>query len=341
MNNTNWNKRIFQSLLLVVFCGVMPLSADVLGNTLKAFEDKPGYVQPIATILGTVNNSGWHQSAGVGKEMGWSFSIPINLAYIHENDWHYTRKHNECGVPSECGSDITELELPTIFGPNTNQTLRTYYPGLSGGVTETFEDVEDGDVNVRKWSTIPMVHFQGSFMYNYTEFKLRLLPVPAGPFNFFILGFGIQHDIRSFMEGALGGPMPLDVSFTTNLSWWNLSYATPDPYEGDLELNGLNTFTGFVLGKRAGAFEFFTEIGWETANLNAAGNITNTDPDDGESTLIQPDISVDGRNGFKISANVAVHLGTYSASLGQHYASQYGSTINVLSYRKEGFNNEQ
>jgi hypothetical protein len=331
------------ALLLAVGCLAVPSRAD-LGETLDAFESKPGYVTPVATFMGTILNTGWNHTVRLPKATGFSFGLQFALAGVTEDDWYYTEQmETGCADVRQFGAycpedDVVSLKAPTLWGPNTNASVNKYVLVSTdgGGYTYALDKplpVSDGVEFVRQnLSYLGLPFVQMSYTTNHTEFKGRWIGVPGIGENFggmMVLGGGIQHDLRSFIKKEL----PVDLAISTNFTYWGLDFVPPkDDFDGTLELSGLATHHSLLVGKRFGKVELFSEIGWETSSMQSGGHIYDKE----EAKDINPGLDVDGRNGFRMSVAVAFHLGGYHVNLGQSLGAQYGTTVNILTYRKEG-----
>jgi hypothetical protein len=303
--------------------------------------EESGGVKPVATIMGTLMNSGWYQSSGIGQNFGFSISLPVFLSYVSKKDHYYTTyRASGCANASStvsCGyPDYRAYKVPTVIGPKvaSGQVFEEYVLDENYEPADiAYKPVSDGLTECRNMGTYPFAMPQASFAYRNTELKLRYLFLPrirvsrdSAYLKASIFGVGLQHDLTSFL-----GELPFTISIGSSLSFWGIKY-TPEKYTGRLTLSGITNFTGFVAGKSFGAVETFAEIGWETSHMQVGGRIVGKSD---TSAIEEPDVSVFGRNGFRMAINFAFHLG-YQPVLGQNIGSQLGHQINLLIYRKEG-----
>ncbi|MBF0433158.1 MAG: hypothetical protein HQK83_17900 [Fibrobacteria bacterium] len=321
--------------IMVVGTGLSHGQSDEFSGLLKQL--KGGYVQPVATLLGSLFNSGWYQSASVNRGFGFAIGLPISVAYISSADHTYTnREASGCAesramqTTIECPApDYLEYEVPTIFGPQTNVQYKTYHldtPGSpSGSVQST--PASSGYSEIRDYTTIPFLIPHLAFSWMHTEIKARYLYFPLDfiKLNGNVIGMGVQHDISWLAKN-----LPFSISAGTNVSLLSLAVGTED-FDGTMDLKGFVTNTSLLLGKQWGPFELFLESGWETSSLTASGTLVEKDnPDE----VINPNIDVSGRNGFRLGLNVALHLG-YHPVIGQNIGAQIGHQANLLFFKKE------
>jgi hypothetical protein len=73
--------------------------------------NRPGYVKPIITQLGTVLNSNWVHSANVPQSFSFDAGLPITLSPITDKDRNYTASN----VPTIFGANIPGYNFNPIF----------------------------------------------------------------------------------------------------------------------------------------------------------------------------------------------------------------------------------
>lgn len=345
------------ALLGMVLMLSLTAQAD-LAETIRGFERYPGYVQPVPTLMGTVLNSGWNETVRINKGFGWSFGVPVMIAYIGEEDHFYDQSMptgcaeiRERGLPCP-NSDDSTYRVPTLWGPPTSQRYvkRRYVESSTGqGSYSDWQIVAKAASGQEPMNTdlltVPMPMLKTSFTYMYTELKLRYMGIPVGitvgsggdeqtigPVNFF--GFGLQHDIRSILKKK-SIDIPVDVALTANYSFWGFEYTPPKgDWTGSLELDGITTFHGLLVGKRWGKMELFAEMGYETSSMQTGGNLVDLTAEDGPES-ITPNLDVDGRNGLKFALFFTARLGSWAPVLSQGIGAQWGTTVNLINFRKE------
>jgi hypothetical protein len=315
-----------------------------LDDALQTFEDNPGYSSPLATYMGTLQNSGWVRSARINRGFGFGMGIDFNLAYLSGNDTEYSwnRKTNcekvKADNPSVSGSceDSQTYLLPTIFGGSTEQRLLDYEVENSRIVENTDELAnegivsEDGVLGLPNWLFLPTAYL--NFQLEHTEAKIRTMYLPislAGhEFSYGLFALGFQHDISHYHDNK----MPVDLSVVANWSMWGISY-TNEEYSGVLELDGLVQNYGIVVGKKWGMLELTGEAGWEFSSFDATGEMTH-ESDEREKD-VSAGVTVEGLNGFRAAINLTVHFGSYQLFAGQSLGAQRGNTFNFINYNKE------
>lgn len=324
------------------------LQASDLGNTLRAFEDKPGYAQPIATLIGTINSQGWASSAQVGDHFGWNFALLLSIAYIGEDDHSYDFTHQTgCAELREAGyncvaeyDEETIQDAPTIWGGD--QSVHYYEYRAIGDGPSDFQStlagsLDKGYPDVREHTTIPFPLLSLSFSGKHFRGTVRGIGVPSfSEFGgLYLMGMGAQYDFSSFIPYL--NPHGIYSSVTANFSFWGLSYRPDSDIQGKLSLDGWTSFSGLVLGYRWKFLECFTELGYETSTLNSGGTLEDTSIEEGDADrIIRPAIEVDGRNGLRASINIAFHLGKWQPVIGQSFGAQIGTQANLIQFGKEG-----
>jgi hypothetical protein len=316
---------------------VTPASAQRLDGFIKSFRDNKDYIQPFATLFGSMTNSGWYQSAGVGRGFGFYFGLPINITAIADADREYKGTFNDPGCATAHhknpgGSDCQEsinFTAPTAFGRKRAPTFYKHNPDPNGIIVDTIPDERsDGLADIADLNWLPFGEPQLSVNFFHTELKIRYLALPLPKFSLSMPAVGLQHDISSFVPIPVPG---LHVSLAGNMTWISAEFEPGDKITGKLELSGFSHFLGVLVGYTfLGRAEVFLETGWEGSHLETGGTLVITDSSPPET--VKPNLSVDGRNGFRAALNVAVHFG-YQAVAGQNVGSELGNNISVLGYR--------
>lgn len=337
MTAANRSRSLSLSLLaagLVAFAG--QARADQLDEVIKSFEGKPRYVEPLATIFGSMTNSGWYQSAGVKGVFGFYFGLPVSVVNIADADRSYDATftddgcvafHADGGTGGNC-QETTKYKAPTIFGRDGAPTLErsNYNPNLKA-IVDTMEiPVSDGLPEVADFNWFPFLMPQVGFSAFNTELKVRYFLLPLGKFNLNAYGVGIQHDLGSFLP-----VLPVNLSVVANYTAMGVEFEPGEGIKGTLELDGSSYFVGALVGYNLlGMFEVFAEAGWEGASIQTGGNLTLTA--DSQNAVVKPDLDVDGRNGFRAALNLAFHFG-YQAVVGQNVGANIGNQVNILGFR--------
>ncbi len=320
---------------LVLFVALAGQSAY---TQAKFSYEEAGYDQPLATLLGTVLNSGWAQSSRVGRGFGIYLGIPVFLAYVSEADQYYTAyRASGCAQSRLMGSsipcndpDYLPYKVPTIIGPNSGG--RTYKEHiLQNGEPSGqyyYTKIASGEEYFQGHTILPFLMPQMSLSFFFTEIKLRYLPVPISSLGVDgqFMGVGIQHDIASIF-----GRFPVDISLASSFNMWSFTWE-PKDLGGSITMDGITSFSGLVIGKRLGIFELFTELGWESSSLKVSGSIWEESSPGHDVNL---DVSVKGRNGLRAAFNMAVHFAS-NPVIGQQIGSQLGSQFNIFTLKKEG-----
>lgn len=314
-----------------------PASASSeLDGFIKSFENNTQYIQPFATLFGTMTNSGWYQSAGVGRGFGFYFGVPINLTYIADADRSYSGSYTDPGCvtahsknPSVSCTETVNYTTPTAFGRSKGYVVHKNTPDINGNLVPpgTDSSLSDGIEDLSTFNWLPFLEPQLSFNFYKTELKLRYIAMPAiAGVAVSMPGVGIQHDLSSFLPLPVPG---LHLSVAGNMTWINASFEPGADIDGKLELTGFSHFLGILVGYNfMGWGEVFLETGWEGSHMHTGGDLTLKK----DNETVKPNLDVDGRNGFRAALSVAVHFG-YQAVIGQNVGVEAGHNINILGYR--------
>lgn len=328
------------SLLGLAFLGLPPTArAQEYDEVIKSFEDNGKYVEPLATLFGSMTNSGWYQSAGVKGLFGFYFGVPISFISVSDDDRTYSGTFTDDGCilyhkdfpdGNEC-RDQVGFKAPTLFGRDASASnRRTLYDPNEKKIVGTMDiPLSDGLSDVASFNWFPFLMPQVGFSAFNTEVKLRYIGLPIGDYSFQSFGVGLQHDLSSFLP-----VLPVSLSLAGNWSMIGAEFTPGSGIDGTLELDGSSYFVGALVGYNLlGMLEVFAEAGWEGASLHSGGHLVITDSDgNGTDQEVNPDLTVDGRNGFRTALNVAFHFG-YQAVVGQSVGANMGTQVNLLGFR--------
>ena len=94
------NMKIVKAICLGMSAFALPLfAADWSSNYLAmaAFDpgnaegNRPGYVKPIATYVGSVLNANWISNAGVPQAFTFEAGLPFNIVFLKDRDRTYPK----------------------------------------------------------------------------------------------------------------------------------------------------------------------------------------------------------------------------------------------------------
>lgn len=352
----NINKNF--TVIFFAFLAIGHAFAGKLDDALKSFEDNPGYSSPIATYMGTLQNTGWVHSAKVSKGFSIGYGLDFQIAFLAQGDVTYDwNRQTNCQtikdqyadqssytLVGECDNTETR-NVPTIFGGSSN-TLMTQYQ-VTGIDANTGRIEADPSINVsdglfanssveflNQLLFLPLAYINMGYEHTQAKFRFLYLPLPEIDGHKVSMGFyglGIQHDVNRFLKDF---DLPVDFSVLGTWSFWNLGYK-PKDWEGELTLNGLAHQYSVVVGKTWGLFELTSEIGYELSSFDAGGSLTKTDSE-GQVETISPNSTITGRNGFKVAINATLNFGSYKLFGAQSIGAQRGNTINFINYQHNG-----
>lgn len=335
--------RFFKNALVIAVLSACTVNAgDPASLTIEGIFNRPLYAQPVATLLGTGTNTGWYQSAAVGKEYGWGIALPVSLVFINNNDRQYEGTIND-PVCVDCNEraavtptvdckecvECIDFVAPTLFGTIQTPGYKISRLGLDGSVsgTKNIEPVfTNGVKEIAEFSLVPFATLQAMFSWNYTALTLRYIGIPSiAGFSFQFPGVGIQHDLSRFLP-----PFPVSLSVAGNITFLNFAWEIKDvkDAEGTLRLNGLSSFAGILAGSPLGFIEMFLEMGWEHSYLKPGGDTKVN----GE--LLTTNQVIPGRNGFRAALNIALPI-KYNPVVGGIAGAQFGTQVTLLSYKSK------
>ena len=319
--------------LFVAFLISVSYSADwaSIYHSLIAFDERPeiadanrpGYVKPLATSLGTVLNSNWITSASIPKNFSFEAGMPFALIFLSDDDREYAN-----GVP-------------TIFGDKKYEWGVTS-PEISCSATPNCH-VVNGNKNLHNLGvfTYPYLQLGGSFYHARLLFRGMLLPAISELRSFNLFGFGLQYSFAHLFKEELPQILQsFDISLGFGMNFSGISYR-PENYKGSLDLDITTMSFMMVLGyKPIKALELMLTISYETSTMESGGHLK-SEAEGSYGSEIFPTLSVDGDNGFRIGLSVAFSLGTsYHPVLGFDFGSKNAFTTNVL-YFKQTFGKEE
>lgn len=338
---TRMQTRMFRMAMpFLALLASAPVRAASLDEVVKAFEKNEGYVQPFATLFGSMTNSGWYQSAAVGRGFGFYLGIPVNFTMLgdddrtHEATWTdfgcvAYHKDNPSGT-QKCNETST-YTAPTVFGKGKGpqQYTSVYDPVTKTIFDSTVTPTNDGNATMASFNWFPFGEPQLGVSFFHTEAKLRYLAIPLDLFSVSMPAFGLQHDFAWAMPNS-----PVHVSVAANWTLLSAEWTPGENIDGTLKLDGTSAFYGVLAGWTwKNWLEVFTEIGWETASIETSGSLTINDKDKVDPPqVINSNLTLDGRNGFRMAMNVAIHVG-YDAVFGQNIGAQLGNQLGILAYR--------
>ena len=287
--------------------------------------NRPGYVKPIIDNLGNVLNSNWYVSANVPQSLAFEFGLPIALIPINDED--RTFKEKDAAGQSR--------EVPTIFGSNWDKVADPLNTNNFVYGNET--------LNGLGVFTYPYLQLGVSMFHARAVVRGMWLPAISELRGFSLLGFGLQYSFGRWFQYMLPKPAQgLDVSLVFGYNSSSISYK-PKDYTGQLDLDiSTKTFDVVIGYKPFNFFEVMMTLGYQSATMESSGHLTCQAKDAfGAPTQfynqsIDPNITVEGNNGFKFGIAIALQLGkTYHPVAGFDYAGKSSFTTNILYLRQQ------
>ena len=280
------------------------------GGDARIF-NRPGYVKPIITNLGPVLNSNWYVSATVPQSITFEAGLPFALIPIGNDDRTF----------SENGADA-----PTIFGKHGDPATNPNNPTVYGNET----------LNKLGVFTYPYLQLAGGYYHARLVLRGMWLPAISELQKFNLIGIGLQYSFGHLFQYMLPKPAQgLDVSLVLGYSSSGISYQ-PEDYEGTLDLD-ISAFTfDLVIGyKPIEIVEVMLTLGYQSGSMASSGHLV-SHAEGWNGAVIDPNLTVDGNDGFKFGLAVAFQFGTsFHPVLGYDYAGKSSFTTNALYFKQQ------
>ena len=163
------------------------------------------------------------------------------------------------------------------------------------------------------------------------------LPAVSELQKFNLLGIGLQYSFGHLFQYMLPKQAQgLDVSLVLGYSSSGISYQ-PEDYEGTLDLD-ISAFTfDVVIGyKLIAPVEFLLTLGYQSAEMASSGHLISHAEGWTKDKDINPNLTVDGNNGFKFGLAVAFQVGSsFHPVVGYDYAGKSSFTTNILYFKQQ------
>lgn len=278
------------------------------GGDARIF-NRPGYVKPIITNLAPVLNSNWYVSATVPQSMTFEAGLPFAIIPIGSDDRSFSE--NGANVPTIFGDHGDPLNYdPTVYGNETLHNLGVF--------------------------TYPYLQLAGGFYHARLVLRGMWLPAVSELQKFSLIGIGLQYSFGHLFQYMLPKPAQgLDVSLVLGYSSSGISYQ-PEDYEGTLDLD-ISAFTfDLVIGyKPIEIVEVLLTLGYQSGSLASSGHLV-SHAEGWNGQTIDPNITVDGNDGFKFGLTVAFQFGSsFHPVVGYDYAGKSSFTTNVLYFKQQ------
>lgn len=309
-------------LLTSIFIAFGSASADwaSIYNSIIAFDEtglpdgnRPGYVKPIITQLGTVLNSNWVHSANVPQSFSFDAGLPITLSPITDKDRNYTASN-----------------VPTIFGANIPGY--NYNPDIQCSSYPLCHEIS-GNETLNSLSIFSYPIAQAAVSYYHARVVLRgmWLPAISELKSFSLFGVGLQYSFGYLFQYALPKELQtLNVSLAYGYNSSFIGY-TPEDYTGQLDLSVSTHLFQMVIGYSPVSFmELMLSVGYETAHMQSGGTLVSP-----SNQTILPTLGVDGTNGFRLGLEVSFTLGdSYHPVIGAGIGTRTSFNTNILYFKQ-------
>lgn len=247
-----------------------------------------GYIQPLATSLGTAMNSAAFTGADIASVWGFSFSVKGMYIFIPSDQQTFT--------PSTPDGYTLNSETATVYGDKGAYTAGPNgYLAFPPGINT---------------STVPAVFPQVSASIMGTKVMLRYMPkITLGENDYSFWGAGVSHEISRYFP-----LMPVDISLQVLFSGLEISDFA------DLKSFAVNAHAS----KSFGLFMLYGGLQYESSTLDleytTIGDVNNADPEIQQKRDIS--LSVDGDNNFRVTLGAAVKLTVFSINVDYSLSSQ-------------------
>lgn len=311
-----------QILLTSIFIAFGSASADwaSIYHSIIAFDEtglpdgnRPGYVQPIITQLGTVLNGNWVHSANVPQSFSFDAGLPITLSPITEKDRQYTSSN-----------------VPTIFGENL--ATYDYNSNIPCSTSPWCHEISGNEtLNSLGLFTYPIAQAAVSYYHARVVLRGMWLPAISELKSFSLFGVGLQYSFGYLFQYALPKELQtLNVSLAFGYNSSSIGY-TPEDYTGQLDLSVSSNIFQMVIGYSPLSFmEVMLSLGYESASMKSGGTLVSP-----TNQTILPTLSVNGTNGFRLGLEVSFTLGdSYHPVIGTGIGTRTSFNTNVLYFKQ-------
>ncbi|MBO7106469.1 MAG: hypothetical protein J6W22_13495 [Fibrobacter sp.] len=288
-------------------------SLSAFDTSIPIYGNRPEYVKPIITNLGTILNSNWVSSAGVPQSFTFEAGLPFALVPIGDDDRSYT-------ASAEILGQRINYDTPTIFGEHGN-------PGQLDARIYGNETLNGLGV-----FTYPYLQLAGSFYHARLVLRGMFLPSISELKKFNLFGFGLQYSFGHFFQYLLPkAAQGLDASLMFGYSTSGIGYQ-PEDYSGQLDLD-ISAYTfNFVLGYRPiQLVEVMMSLGYQSSTMKSSGHLVNKT---NILEQINPNLTVKGNSGFRFGIEVALQLGSFHPIVGYDYVGKNSYTTNILYFKQ-------
>lgn len=263
-------KKIF--LFIALTCSI--LSAKSQERSLEAFlilgEDAgtmlQSYLEP--AFNGTIYNlnNGWYRTAKPHKLLGFDITLNATLATVPSSHKNFTFKNSDYKnvyIKGTSPDDDASVELPTVFGGETNQIL-IYEENIAGETITRTVDFEalGGLTDDIGFDQVPAAMIQAGIGLPFkTDVSVRYIPeVGSDEFKANLFGIGVKHNILQYFPIANRIPL-VDISLFGGYTKLDSQYLPGGEGQSiDMEVK---TFTGQVLGSvDLKLINFFVGVGY-------------------------------------------------------------------------------
>ena len=288
-------------------------SLSAFDTSIPIYGNRPEYVKPIITNLGTILNSNWVSSAGVPQSFTFEAGLPFALVPIGDDDRSYTASADILG-------QRINYDTPTIFGEHGNPAQ----PDARIYGNET--------LNGLGVFTYPYLQLAGSFYHARLVLRGMFLPSISELKKFNLFGFGLQYSFGHFFQYLLPkAAQGLDASLMFGYSTSGIGYQ-PEDYSGQLDLD-ISAYTfNFILGYRPiQLVEVMMSLGYQSSTMKSSGHLVNKT---NILEQINPNLTVKGNSGFRFGIEVALQLGSFHPIVGYDYVGKNSFTTNILYFKQ-------
>ena len=329
---------------LIFLFFVSALLAGKYDSAVRAFENQPQYVTPIATLLGTIGSSSWNSSSSIPYKFSSTISLPLVVAIINDKDRSYSSTFVDSAVfdsnlPEDEKSSraYKEFTAPTIFGREDAPTLYKSVLGVDGSIVDSIPVYySDGIPDVAAFNWVPFPQFQGDFSFAHTAVSLRYIGRPNKSLGVHFWGAQIRYDFTHFMK-----KQPVNITLFSNSSFPILKWTPGEGIQGTIKMNEFSNFSGVTIGYRHKKLDLLSEIGWEYSKLKTSGTLYIESDDE----YVTTNLKLRGRNRFRFSVVVSFNPGkSYRVSGVSSFGAEQVLSLTPVAFRfgaaQESVNNK-
>lgn len=310
------------------------------------------YSEPSIAAFGNGLTGGWYNTAKPHKLLGFDLTVSGSLVTIPSEEQLFTFRNSDYTNLQISGGSTAETQLPTLTGPETEETLNVV-AGATVTNPVTGEEVVlnanaqsfavPNGIDVGDRVPVPIVQLGIGIVKN-TDLKFRFVPaISVEDAEFSLWGVGVQHDIKQWIPGVKS--LPIDISVLLATTQLKLGYDLNVGASGDdvFIQDGLTEFKvsastfQVIVSKKLSVFTPYLGLGYNavssslkvTGDLEYTGTVSSGGTSVSETVVLSDpiDLEFEGAGGPRLTAGFRLKLAVIT--LHADYTLQKYSMINA------------